>query len=397
MTTMARLRAWQGPAIFSYRFRPFFLFGALDAALLIALWVPWYLGFIQVPSMFTPVSWHVHELLYGYVPAIIAGFLLTAVPNWTGRLPVVGWPLAGLFGLWLGGRVIVAFSVSLPPALVYLAALALPLALIGFLTQEILAGHNWRNLKVIVVLSLFTTTQILFYYENIRYGTSVYAERAAIALVIMLIQIIGGRVVPSFTRNWLKKQGSPVLPPAFGEFDRFVMVMSAAGLGAWIAFPAFDTEEPVLGLLLMAIGAFNLFRQWRWRPLQTFAEPLVFILHLAFLPVSLGFVFAGYAAFTGNGGAESAAIHCWTVGAIGGMTLAIMTRASRGHTGHPLTAPPATVAIYLAIMTALVLRLVAAFNPNWTFTLMPLAGLAWVIAFAGFCVVYGPMLLKPRS
>ena len=108
MTTMARLRAWQGPAIFSYGFRPFFLFGALDAALLIALWVPWYLGFIQVPSMFTPVSWHVHELLYGYVPAIIAGFLLTAVPNWTGRLPVVGWPLAGLFGLWLGGRVLVA-------------------------------------------------------------------------------------------------------------------------------------------------------------------------------------------------------------------------------------------------------------------------------------------------
>lgn len=397
MTTMARLRAWQGPAIFSYGFRPFFLFGALDAALLIALWVPWYLGFIQVPSMFTPVSWHVHELLYGYVPAIIAGFLLTAVPNWTGRLPVVGWPLTGLFGLWFGGRVVVAFSASLAPALVYLAALAFPLALIGFLTREILAGRNWRNLKVVLVLTLFTATQILFYYENIRYGTSVYAERAAIALVIMLIQIIGGRVVPSFTRNWLKKQGFPVLPPAFGQFDRFVMVMSAAGLGAWVVFPAFAIEEPVLGFLLMAIGAFNLFRQWRWRPLQTFAEPLVFILHLAFLPVSLGFVFAGYAAFTGDGGAESAAIHCWTVGAIGGMTLAIMTRASRGHTGHPLTAPPATAAIYLAIMIALVLRLAAAFNPGWTFTLMPLAGLAWVFAFAGFCVVYGPMLFKPRS
>ncbi|QQM30753.1 NnrS family protein [Martelella lutilitoris] len=397
MTTMTRLRAWHGPAIFSYGFRPFFFFGALDAALLIALWVPWYLGFIQVPSMFTPVSWHVHELLYGYVPAIIAGFLLTAVPNWTGRLPVVGRPLAGLFGLWLGARAIVAFSASLPPALVYLAALAFQLSLIGFLTREILAGRNWRNLKVIVILSLFTATQILFYYENIRYGTSVYAERAAIALIIMLIQIIGCRVVPSFTRNWLKKQGSPALPPAFGEFDRFVMVMSAAGLGAWIAFPAFDIEEPMLGMLLIAIGAVNLFRQWRWRPLKTLAEPLVFILHLAFLPVSLGFVFAGYAAFTGSTGAESAAIHCWTVGAIGGMTLAIMTRASRGHTGQPLTAPPATVAIYLAIMTALVLRLVAAFNPDWTFSLMPLAGLAWVLAFAGFCVVYGPMLFRPRN
>jgi len=397
MTTMARLRAWQGPAIFSYGFRPFFFFGALDAALLITLWVPWYLGFIQVPSMFTPLSWHVHELLYGYVPAIIAGFLLTAVPNWTGRLPVVGWPLAGLFGLWLGARIVVAFSASLPPALVYLAALAFPLALIGFLAREILAGRNWRNLKVIMVLTLFTATQLLFYYENIRYGTSVYAERAAIALVIMLIQIIAGRVVPSFTRNWLKKRDYPLLPSAFGQFDRFVMVMSAAGLCAWVALPAFAVEEPVLGFLLMAIGVLNLVRQWRWRPLKTLAEPLVLILHLAFLPVSLGFVFTGYAALSGNAGAESAAIHCWTVGAIGGMTLAIMTRASRGHTGRPLTAPPATAAIYLAIMIALVLRLAAAFNPDWTFSLMPLAGLAWVLAFAGFCVVYGPMLFRARS
>ncbi|WP_180899622.1 NnrS family protein [Martelella soudanensis] len=397
MTTMARQRAWQGPAIFSHGFRPFFFFGALDAALLIALWVPWYLGFIQVPSMFAPVSWHVHELLFGYVPAIIAGFLLTAVPNWTGRLPVVGWPLAGLFGLWLGARVIIAFSAMLPSAFVYLAALAFPLALIGFLTREILAGRNWRNLKMIVVLSLFTATQLLFYYENIRYGTSVYAERAAIVLVIMLIQIIGGRVIPSFTRNWLKKHDYPVLPPSFGQFDRFVMVMSAAGLCAWIVLPAFAIEEPVLGVLLMAIGILNIVRQWRWRPLKTLAEPLVFILHLAFLPVSLGFVFAGYAALSGSAGAESAAIHCWTVGAIGGMTLAIMTRASRGHTGHPLTAPPATVSIYLAIMIALVLRLAAAFNPDWTFSLMPLAGLAWVLAFAGFCVAYGPMLFRPRG
>ncbi|MBB4123696.1 NnrS family protein [Martelella radicis] len=394
---MARQRAWQGPAIFSYGFRPFFFFGALDAALLIALWVPWYLGFIQVPSMFTPVSWHVHELLFGYIPAIIAGFLLTSVPNWTGRLPVVGWPLAGLFGLWLGARVVVAFSAALPPVFVYLAALALPLALIGFLTREILAGRNWRNLKLIVVLSLLTATQLLFYYENIRYGTSIYGERAAIALVIMLIQIIGGRVVPSFTRNWLKKRDYPVLPPSFGQFDRFVMVISAAGLCAWVVLPAYALEEQVLGILLMTIGILNLVRQWRWRPLKTLAEPLAFILHLAFLPVSLGFVLAGYAALAGHAGAESAAVHCWTVGAIGGMTLAIMTRASRGHTGHALTAPPATVAIYLAIMIALVLRILAAFNPGWTFSLMPLAGLAWVLAFAGFCVVYGPMLFSPRN
>lgn len=393
---MNQMRAWRGWPIFSFGFRPFFFFGALDAALMIALWVPWYLGIIAIPSMFAPVSWHVHELLFGYVPAIIAGFMLTAVPNWTGRLPVVGWPLAGLFSLWLLARLVIAFSAGVSPALVYGVGLLFPLALTALFAREVIAGRNWRNLKVIVVLSLFTAAQIFFYYENSRYGSSLYAERAGIALVIMLIQIIGGRVVPSFTGNWLRKRKSEALPLPFGRYDRLVMVLSAIALIIWIILPALPMHTPAAGAVLILTGALNLIRQWRWRPLKTFGEPLVLILHLSFLPVGLGFIFAGLVSATGLSGAESAAIHCWTVGAIGGMTLAIMTRASRGHTGRPLTAPPATVFIYAMIMLALAARLAAAFQPAWTFTMIPVAGLGWTLAFAGFCLAYGPMLFSAR-
>lgn len=141
-TTISQIRGWTGPALLSYGFRPFFLFGALHAALMLALWVPWHIGLIALPSAFPPVAWHSHELLFGYVPAIVAGFLLTAVPNWTGRLPVVGWPLAGPAALWLLGRIAVAASLGVPPVLVALLPLAFPLALGLVIGRKIVAGRN---------------------------------------------------------------------------------------------------------------------------------------------------------------------------------------------------------------------------------------------------------------
>ncbi len=138
-TTMQLTRAWTGPALFSYGFRPFFLGAAVLAALLVGAWVPWLLGLVQVPSALPPVAWHQHELLFGFVPAVMAGFLLTAVPNWTGRLPVVGRPLIGLVALWIVGRVTLLVSLHLPAAAVALASLAFPIALVAVLAREILA------------------------------------------------------------------------------------------------------------------------------------------------------------------------------------------------------------------------------------------------------------------
>ena len=155
MTSSAeQMRAWRGPALLTYGFRPFFFGAGVWAALAMTLWVPMLSGRLTLPTAFDPVSWHAHEFLFGYVAAVIAGFLLTAVPNWTGRLPIVGWPLGALFALWLIGRLAVAASLHLPPIAVALADLAMPVALAAVIGREIVAGKNWRNLIVLAMLGV---------------------------------------------------------------------------------------------------------------------------------------------------------------------------------------------------------------------------------------------------
>ena len=178
MASPAPARPISLPAhFFSGGFRPFFLFGALHAALMIALWVPWFLGFLHVPTALSPLAWHQHELMFGYVPAIIAGFLLTAVPNWTGRKPVTGLPLALLFALWLAGRLAIACSeeIGLMPAAVVASAFLPVLALL--VLRELVAARNTRNYKVVVVLSLLFLAQLVFHYEHDRYGLIELADR----------------------------------------------------------------------------------------------------------------------------------------------------------------------------------------------------------------------------
>lgn len=395
--TMARLRNWKGSALFSYGFRPFFLFGAVHAAIMLALWVPWYLGWIAVPSAFPPVAWHTHELLFGFVPAVVAGFLLTAVPNWTGRLPVVGWPLAGLFGLWLAGRLAVAGSADIDPVLVAALSLAFPIALALVIAREIIAGKNWRNLKVLGVVVFLCLAQMLFHHEIWRHGQATYADRLAVAAIVMLIMIVGGRIVPSFTTNWLKKQNPGPLPAPFDRFDMAAMAAAAFALVAWAAAPAVPSAASGIGLLMLAAGALQVLRQSRWRPHRTFAEPLVAVLHVGFAFVPIGFLLAGVALLRGMDGVAIGATHAWTVGAIGMMTLAVMTRATRGHTGQPLTAPAGTVAIYALMLLAVLSRLAAAYLPLIAVPALSLAALAWIGAFGLFVLLYGPLMLRPKS
>ncbi len=396
-TTMMQQRAWKGPALFSYGFRPFFLFGAVHGAVMVAIWVPWYFGLVSFPSSFAPVVWHSHELLFGYVPAIVAGFLLTAVPNWTGRLPVVGWPLAALFGLWLAGRVAVSGSAYLSPLAVALTTLAFPAALWAVLAREIAAGRNWRNLKVLAGVGALTLAQALFHLEVWRYGRAAYGDRLAVTAALALIMIVGGRIVPSFTTNWLKRHNPGPLPSAFGRFDRTAMVVGIAALGAWVAAPSVPQfSKPIAGWLALA-GALQLARQARWRPERTLAEPLVIMLHVAYLFVPAGFLLAAAALWRGEASVATGAIHAWTVGAVGLMTLAVMTRATRGHTGEPLIAPASTVVIYALMTTAALARILAALLPVTAMVALALAGLTWIAAFSLFVVIYGPLLLRPRT
>lgn len=396
MTTSSLARAWQGPALLSYGFRPFFLFGALHAALMVTLWVPWHLGVIQLPSAFAPVVWHAHELLFGYAPAIVAGFLLTAVPNWTGRLPVTGAPLAGLFALWLLGRLAVACSAQLVPPAVAALSLGFPAALALVIGREIAAGRNWRNLKVLAGVGLLAGAQALFHYEAASHGRPVLGDRLAVAAILILIMIVGGRVVPSFTGNWIRRANPGREPKPFGAFDKWAMGVGMAGVAAWASAPLLGGHQTVLAPLLLAAGAMQALRLARWAPDRTLSEPIVAVLHLGFAFVPLGFLLNALAAWRDDPAFATAGLHAWTVGAIGVMTLAMMSRASRGHTGHALAAPPSTVAVYLLIAGAAFARIAAALLPEHGAVLLPIAGAGWVAAFVLFAATYGPMLWTAR-
>lgn len=235
MSTKTRERSWQGPAVLSYGFRPFFLAAGIYAALLILLWVPWFLGLIAIPTALPPAAWHGHELLFGFLPAVMAGFLLTAVPNWTGRLPVVGWPLRGLVALWLIGRAAIFLSLTLPPLAVAAATIAMPLALALVIGREIVAGRNWRNLKILAILAMLISVQALFHIELRRTGNPAASLRLAVAVAIMLIMMIGGRIIPSFTSSWLRPRGPGALPVPFNRGDGIALVLSGAALAGWFA------------------------------------------------------------------------------------------------------------------------------------------------------------------
>ncbi|AHB48224.1 short-chain dehydrogenase [Hyphomicrobium nitrativorans NL23] len=388
-------------AFLSLGFRPFFLFGALYAALLVALWVPWFLGLIAVPSAFPPVAWHAHELLFGFVPAIIAGFLLTAVPNWTGRAPVAGTGLALLLFVWLLGRISIAFSGHLDPRVTAAVCVAFPLVLAAVIGREIVAARNWRNLKIVAVLCGIAIADALFHYEIFVFGRTKFAHTGALALVLMLVMIVAGRIIPLFTTNWLLQNRAVggTLPVSFNRGDIVSMLLSGAALAAWVFLPLYDEVTwgiPAAGGMLTAAGIANLWRQVRWAPHRTFAEPLLAILHVAYAFVGIGFVLTGLGVLWDDAGFASAGLHAWTTGALATMMIAVMTRVSRGHTGRRLTAPWPTVVLYVAMLVAVVSRLIVSLAPEHTMVLLPLSGVAWVLAFGGFAILYGPMLARPR-
>lgn len=389
--TAAQVRAFEGAAILSYGFRPFFLFGAAWAAIALALTLPALSGHISLPTTLAPMEWHAHELIYGYVPAIVAGFLLTAVPNWTGRLPVVGAPLLGLFLLWLAGRIAIFTSAwigALPAAAVDLVFL---LALGAAIGREIIAARNTHNLKVLTGVGLLLAGNVLFHVEHLRAAGSGYGLRLGVGATVMLISLIGGRIIPSFTRNWLVQQGGGRLPVAMNRFDIAAMLVTALALAFWVSAPEAVATAALAGLAFLV----NAVRLGRWAGDRTLAEPLVFVLHAGFAFVPIGFLLVALAALSPDTLLPSGAMHGWTAGAIGIMTLAVMTRASFGHTGQPLVATRPVQLIYVAVIVAALARVAASFGVARD-PLLHLSATAWIAAFLGFAVVYAPLLTRPR-
>lgn len=385
-------REYAGPALFSYGFRPFFLFGALWAALSAPLWMHAYAGGEAMVGAAPALAWHVHEMLFGFIAAVIAGFLMTAVPNWTGRLPVMGWPLAGLFALWAAGRAAMFFYAELGVAAAVIDSGFL-VVLAGLLGREVIVGSNTRNIPIIVFASLFALANIGFHAALVLGLDWRPAQGVAIGVVALLIALIGGRIVPSFTRNWMVQQGQRDLPAPMDFYDRASLIALAAALVFWIVMP-FDWFA---GALLLIAGGMHTVRVLRWKGWRTAAEPLVLILHIGYAWLPLGLLLMGLSMIVPGVVSASAALHALTAGAMGTMTLAVMTRASLGHTGRERTADIWTSLIFVLVVAGALIRVIGpVFFGSGALVLLGVAGLVWSAAFALFVLRYAPILMKAK-
>ncbi|QKS02141.1 NnrS family protein [Sphingomonas sp. CL5.1] len=380
------------PPLLRGGFRPFFLGGALWAVIVVALWVLAFAGRIALPTRFDALAWHRHEMLFGYLVAVIAGFLMTAIPNWTGRLPIAGGRLAALAGLWLAARAAVLFSAITGAALAFLLDVGF-LATLGFVVaREVIAAKN-RNVPIAVAIGILALADALDHAEAL--GLAVPAGlgwRLGFAIVLFLVSLIGGRIIPSFTRNWLAKQGRERgLPTQPGRFDVATLAVTGIALLVWAALP----ESKVAGALLVSAGLLQTVRLARWSGLRSWREPIVLILHVSYAWLPLGLLLLGGSLFVWCIPASSA-IHALGAGAMASMTLAVMTRATLGHTGRQLRADRATQAIYLLLTSGAALRFAAPMLPVDYVGAIALAGALWGGAFLLFLLVYAPKLLGPR-
>lgn len=390
MAHLPSLRSAAEAPLFSYGFRPFFLGASLFAAAAIAAWAPAYFGAISIPTAFAPRDWHMHEMLYGFTPAVVAGFLLTAVPNWTGRLPLRGRALIGLACAWAVGRVAIFASSFLPWTFAMALDLFFPALLLFVVLREIVAGENWRNLRVASLVALLLVGNATFHVEAHVSGAADYGVRVGLTAVVLLLVLIGGRIIPSFTRNWLARANPGRLPAPFGGFDALAVTAAGAALAGWVVAP----DHPVTGVALLIAGLLQAVRLARWAGDRAWRDKLVFVLHAAYAFVPLGFILLACAAF-GHAPA-SAGVHAFAAGGAGLMTLAVMSRASLGHSGRALVASRSVQMVYLVAGLAALIRILAALDTAHATPLLLAAAAAWLAAFAGFAISYWRVFTGPR-
>jgi len=372
-------------------FRPFFFGAAAWAVIAMALWLFMLGGQTSPPTHFEPVAWHRHEMLFGFVGAAVAGFLLTAIPNWTGRLPIAGKPLLSLFGMWATARLAVLFSARLGlwPAAVLDVGLFVSLTVLA--AREVLASKN-RNVPIVGLVFVFGLADAADYAGAAGLIPADLGWRGAIALVITMISVIGGRIIPSFTRNWMAKNRVPgPLPTQPQSLDLLVIASTALALVLWLAFPG----NPLAGGALLLAAAAQALRLSRWGGHRTAADPLVLILHLGYAWIPIGLLLLGLA-IAGMDLPESAGVHALTAGAMTTMILAVMSRASLGHTARELKASPVTVGAYACVTVGAVVRVAASLGLGPYGLMLDIAGAFWAMALLLFVLVYRPILWSPR-
>ena len=372
-------------------FRLLFALGALWAVVVVTLWVGALAGRWTLPVAMEPLGWHQHEMLFGYLGAVIGGFLSAAIPNWTGRPVVKGAPVAAAVGLWLAARLAILFSSAVPPIVGAALDIAFLLLLLAYAAREIFASGN-RNKPILIILTLFAAACALDHAAMMgMVGDAALGMRWGFALVLLLIAIIGGRIIPAFTRNWMMREGqSEGLPTMANRFDMGVIAATALALAAWAVAP----QSRVAAVLLLVAGALQAVRLARWAGLRAVRDPLVFVLHVSYAWLPLGLLLLG-ASILNPVLPVSSAMHALAAGAMAAMTLAVMTRATRGHTGRALEADGWTVLIYLLVHIGALLRVAAPWLPVDYMLALQMSGGLWGGAFLLFLLVYGPMALRP--
>jgi uncharacterized protein involved in response to NO len=388
-TTAQILRDYRGPALFSFGFRPFFLFAAIWAALAVPLWIIALFAGIDGLSEVVTREWHVHEMLFGYAGAVIVGYMTVAGANWTGRFPVAGRPIAALLGLWIAGRAAMLAAGPYPLAVAVDAAFLILFALA--LWREQLAASNWRSVAPCIIVSLLAGADVLVHLRPLDYELAASGERMGIALITFLIVMMGGRLVPSFTRNWMAQRKIRPEPAPYGRFDTFAAGAAAAALAGWVLLP----WSSLTAALLLVAGPAALIRLLRWRGWVAAREPLVWILHAGYAWVGIGLSLLGVSILLPERLPITAPIHALTAGAIGVMTLAMMTRTARSHTGRAREADEVTLVIFLLVNAAAAMRVAAPLAIEWHLELFGLSAACWSLAFALFVLRYGRMLVTP--
>lgn len=389
--TGARMEKVGDHPVLGYGFRPFFALAGLYGALSVSLWLPMWTGTLGLTPALPPSYFHAHEMLFGFAGAALGGFLLTAVPNWTGQGPIRGRTLLVLVLAWLAGRVAMMLSGVLDPRLVAAADLLFFPLLAVFQTPAIVVRSTRRNLIFVLILATLFVANLGIHLEALGVAdAAAWGVRLGLNLFVLAVTLVGGRIVPAFTQGGLKAQGIPTAIAPLPQLDAAAILSVAAMTVAEAA----HAPKMAVGALAAAAALANLARLMRWRGLFTFRWSLLWVLHLGMAWLVAGLALKAAAGFGLL--PEVMALHALGAGAIGTMVLAVMTRATLGHTGRELTAVPGSAAAYIAVSTGALLRVVAPLMPGRQIELTAAAGILWAAGFCIFLWLYGGMLVRPR-
>ena len=372
-------------ALWNLGFRPFYLLASIFAAISILLWIAEYAGYLPGGYLRDPV-WHAHEMLFGYTVAVITGFLFTAGRNWTGRPTPTGWLLAGYALLWIAGRV----SVLTPyPACAAILNGLFPIAVAIGLAVPMARSDNRRNYFFVGLLFLLGLAT--FAVHMARLGVVAWPQRASLQvgldIVLFIIAVMAGRVVPMFTNNGI--------PGVRATRNPLVEKAALGGVLLLIVADLLQIDPAWIGVLALVVAGAHAARLWLWQPWRTRPAPLVWILHVAYAWIVVYLVLRALAAWSVIG--APLAVHALTIGAIGGMTIGMMTRTARGHSGRPLVADRIEVACYALVEIAAVIRVFGGMAlPQFYVATVVVSGLCWSAGFALFAIRYWPILTRPR-